>query len=228
MSEAAAPILGVIFDMDGVLIDSEPLHQRSLESLLSDRGHVITEAEYADLVGLSQASTWDWMIGRYGLPSTPATYQAEYEAGLLQILAGTLEPEPGALELVALLQEAGVHLALASSSHAEVVSAILGGLGLAESFKEIVSGGEVERGKPAPDIFLLAAERLGVAPASCVVIEDSVAGMDGACAAGMRVVGIRTRYTVDRRLNADLLVDSLVQLVERPVLERLEQRLSVA
>ena len=119
-------------------------------------------------------------------------------------------------ELVDSLRAAGVRLAVASSSPRAAIDALLVAIGLASAFDAVVSGEEVAEGKPAPDIFRLAAERLDVATEECVVIEDSPHGLDGARRAGMRTIAVRTRYTAGQVLWADAVVDSLEELVVAP------------
>ncbi len=203
----------LIFDMDGVLIDSEPLHQRALVSVLSARGHHLGDEEYDALVGISQEKTWAWLSSRFGLRGDLSGYRAAYEAAVLQLLHGRLKPEPGAVELVGGLLRVGWRLALASSSPARWVEATLAGLGLEKAFEVVVSGDRIARGKPDPEIFLTAARLLGVSPARALVIEDSLPGLEAASRAGMAVIAVRTRYTRGRPLPADYVVDSLAQLL---------------
>ena len=204
--------MAVIFDMDGVLADTEPIHQMALEEVLARRGHRIGVDEYAKLVGLGHHAAWGWIRRRFHLAEDQAAYDAEYEATLLPLLGADTQPAPGVLELISTLRAEGVLLAVASSSNRSVVAATLDALGLSSAFAVTVSGNEVSRGKPDPEIFLLAARRLGVSPSECVVIEDSPHGMRAARAAGMRVVAITSRYTQGVELPADVIVSSVVEL----------------
>ncbi len=203
----------MIFDLDGVLLDSEPLHQRALTSVLAARGHLLTDEGYADLVGLGQSETWRRLSLRFRLNGDLADYREAYHTAVLCLLRQPLGPEPGAAELVEGLRRSGWKLALASSSPSHWVEASLAGLGLDRAFEVVVSGDQVSRGKPDPEIFLSAAARLGVEPARTVAVEDSVHGVEAARQAGMTVLAVRTRYTAGKRLPAHLVVDSLVQLV---------------
>jgi HAD superfamily hydrolase (TIGR01509 family) len=207
------PAQAVIFDMDGVLLDSEPLHFACLNRMLADDGVVVDEEENQAYIGGTQEATFQGVIQRHGLSGSLASYLAHYNAVVLEALAGPLEPAPGAVELVLSLRAADVPLALASSSDRRWIDATLRGLGLADAFPVIASGDEITRSKPAPDIFLLAAERLGVPPADCVAIEDSPNGLRAARAAGMAVVAVRTPYTAGLVLpDADVEVPSLTEL----------------
>lgn len=207
--------------MDGVLIDSEPLHREALGKVLDVHGHAITDAEYSALVGRSQPAAWDWVTTRFGLDGKLTDYVAAYEAGVLELLSRTLTAEPGAVELIERFRASGWKIALASSSSRPWIVATLRGLGLDSAFNIVVSGSEVKRGKPDPEIFLLAANRLRIPPASVLVIEDSVHGVEAARSAGMTVVAVRTRYTAGQSIPADHVVDSLHELLDPTAFEEL-------
>jgi beta-phosphoglucomutase-like phosphatase (HAD superfamily) len=202
----------VIFDMDGVLVDSEPIYDRETTVFLAELGVAADPAFYDTLRGLPPLEVWSRLADRYELPQRLDWLAAESIRRLDAHFGslGPLDPVAGAGELVAELAAAGVPLAVASSSVASRVAAVLDALGLARWFPVTVSGDEVAHGKPAPDIFLEAASRLGVDPAGCVVVEDSFNGVTAALAAGMRCVA----YAADgsdhpERARADLVVDDL-------------------
>jgi beta-phosphoglucomutase-like phosphatase (HAD superfamily) len=202
----------VIFDMDGVLVDSEPIYDRETTLFLAELGVVADPAFYDTLRGLPPLEVWSRLAARYDLPQ-PLEWLAAESIRRLDLHFGSLgplDPVPGAGELVAELVAATVPLAVASSSVAGRVAAVLDALGLDRHFGVTVSGDDVADGKPAPDIFLEAARRLGVDPAACVVVEDSYNGVTAALAAGMRCVA----YAADGsdhpdRARADLVVDDL-------------------
>ena len=198
----------VIFDLDGVLVDSEPLHFQAVNEVLAEEGRRLTESEYLSYIGV--ADEWADLIRRKGLRHAPAHYRARYHEAVLRALRRPLHPQPGVVELLDGARARGLKVGLASSSRREWVAATLAALGLSDRFDAVISGEMVARGKPAPDIFLLAAERLGVPPERCLVLEDAPAGVAGAGAAGMAVVAVRTAYTAEARLDgADLVVESL-------------------
>ena len=204
----------VIFDMDGVLIDSEPFHEQALVALLDAEGHNLSKEEYAALIGTNMTSTWDFLFERFALTGERSAYIARYEQSLVDHLtAHDVEAEPGAAELIARLRDDGRRLAVASSSPDAVVRATLTALGLAGAFELHVAGDQVARGKPDPEIYLTAAARLGVPPARCLAIEDSLHGIESARRAGMAVVAVRTRYTTGRALDVTRVVDSLRDLL---------------
>jgi HAD superfamily hydrolase (TIGR01509 family) len=213
-----ADILGiapeaVIFDMDGVLADTEPLNERATAAVLARRGASLSQAEYRRLAGQSSDLTWAWLIERFQLTDPAAVLGQEYVRELLPRLASTITPAPGLFALVDDLKVSGIRLALASSSPRVVVDVVLGALGLTRAFEVVISGEEVAAGKPSPDIFRLAAERLRVAPSHCLVIEDSPPGLEAARRAGVRAVAVETRYLSREVLSADLVVDSLERLL---------------
>lgn len=203
--------VAVIFDMDGVLADTEPRNEQALTTVLARRGARMTEDEYRGLVGQSNETSWAWMIRRFGLTDAPADLQDEYVREVLPLLS-TVPPSPGVGALVGELRAAGIRLAVASSSPRPAVETVLEALGLAIAFDVVVSGEEVAAGKPAPDIFRLAAKRLDVAPSRCLVIEDSPHGLEAARRAGMSTIALRTRYTSGQALRANIVIDSLEEL----------------
>ena len=211
-SKRVARFEAVVFDMDGVLIDSEPLHYAASNQVLAASGGIERD-EYETFIGTTLQFFWDTLIPRRGLTETRAFYEDQYETTVLRILATPLPAAPGATELVARLRELGVRLALASSSRRSWIDATLAAIGLTGAFEVLVSGDDVEHGKPEPDIYLLAAARLGVPAERCLAIEDSPNGVMSASRAGMQVLGVRTPYTAHLTLvGATRVVDSLTDL----------------
>lgn len=185
------PAVAVIFDLDGVLADSEPVHLAAEQAALAEHGHELTHAAKQPFVGLANAEIMHGLIELFGLDATVeelAEAKAGYQRGLLAGMSGF----PVTTELVRRLAERGVPVAVASGSTRWNIDASLDAVGLAGFFDIRVSAEEVPSGKPAPDVFLEAARRLGVEPSSCVVVEDAVPGMTAALAAGMRCVAIPT------------------------------------
>ena len=200
----------VIFDMDGVLVDGEPLHYEVVRRLLAEEGVEFGMDDYQRYLGTTLESTWSDLRERYGLSRSYEWYAAAYDREVVRSYREEAELLPGAEALLALLAEAAVPLALASSSNREWVDAALDSLGLRRFFDQTVAGDEVSRGKPDPEIYLRAAERLGAAPGSCVAVEDAPAGIASARAAGMSVVAVRTPMTDGLPLaEANWIIDSL-------------------
>ncbi len=208
-----ARFAAVIFDMDGVLIDSEPLHFAVANEVLGVLGHSLSREENEEFIGTTTEFFWEVLIERRGLPNTAVYWQDRYDEAVLRVLSREWPPMPGVAELLRRLQTMRTKLAVASSARTSWIEATLRSIGLADVFQAQASGDDVLRGKPAPDIYLLAAERLGVAPAQCVAIEDSPNGVLSAVRAGMAVLGVRTPYTQHLQLEgAQRVVDSLAEL----------------
>jgi HAD superfamily hydrolase (TIGR01509 family) len=193
--------------MDGVLVDGEPLHFRALNELLSAEGRAITLDEYRPYMGTKAG--WAEFVADFGLRHTKDHYQPLYNELILAQYRTQLSPLPGAVEAVRTARATVGRVGLASSSARPWVEACLERIGLADAFDAIVSGTDIVNGKPAPDIYLQAAERLGADPRRSLAIEDAPAGIAAAKNAGMTCWAVLTEYTrgldlglPDRVLNA--------------------------
>ncbi len=179
----------VIFDLDGVLVDAEIWWDEVRIEFARRHGRTWTAADQAAIMG---ANSYGWSIlmrDRLDLPDVPwATIEADNVGAMVERYRTRGAPEiPDAVDTVRRIA-ADLPVAVASSAHPAVIAAALAGLGIADVFGAVVSSDEVPLGKPAPDVYLLAATRLGVAPAACLVVEDSLNGVLAARAAGMTVV----------------------------------------
>jgi HAD superfamily hydrolase (TIGR01509 family) len=192
------PELAVIFDLDGLLADTEPVWSESARLLLERRGRTYDPRSKSLLMGRHPLEVARWTVDRYGLDDAPDALLAERLQILLALYTATPpRPLPGARELVTALQGEGVPMAVASGSPSEVVEAVLQQLDLRGPLAVVVGSDAVLHGKPAPDVFLLAAERLGVDAEACVVLEDSPAGVKAALAAGMACVAVPSPGVTD-------------------------------
>ena len=201
----------VIFDMDGVLLDSEPLHYEAVRQILAAQGVDFPLADYFRYLGTTLTSTWDDLCERYPIHMPFADFEARYHADVLAQYQAGAPLIAGARELLEQLNAIAAPIAVASSSHREWVRAALRGADLDHFFTHTVAGDEVDVGKPDPAIYLKAAAKLGFEPSDCIAIEDAPAGVDSASAAGMRVVLVRSPLTADLNLVADWYVDDLTQ-----------------
>jgi HAD superfamily hydrolase (TIGR01509 family) len=201
----------VIFDMDGVLLDSEPLHYRVLNQVLRDSdGYTLTESENDEFLGTTTEAMFATLIARHSLGHSMSYYVESYERSLLRVLEQPLTPQPGVVTLISACVSANVALAVASSSKRTWVVTTLRSLGLADLFPVVVTGDDVVHGKPDPEIYRLTAARLGIRPERCIAIEDAPNGVTSAHRAGMTVLGVRTPYTAHLSLDGALRsVDSL-------------------
>jgi len=179
--------------MDGVLVDGEPLHFEAVNLLLGEEGKSISLERYKPYMGTK--SGWSDMMRDLGLSRDRSYYSERYNALILGQYRERSEPTPGAVVLVNGLRRAGIPVAVASSSVRPWVEACLGRMGLLNAFDVLVSGSDVENGKPDPAIYLATARRLGVDPRECLAIEDAPAGIESARRAGMDCWAVRTEYT---------------------------------
>jgi beta-phosphoglucomutase family hydrolase len=182
---------GFIFDMDGVIIDTEPLYLDNVRKILAELGIEITEKELHTYVGISSQKTWETIKQRHGLAQA-VSWLVDYEQErIVKILqeADNLKPVTNIPDLIKFLQQHNFKIGLASSSPHKNINLILQKLQLTDCFEAIVNGEEVANGKPHPEIFLTCAARLGVKPAHCFVLEDSPYGVEGANSANMKTIG---------------------------------------
>ena len=212
-------IEAVIFDLDGVILDSEELWDEVREALARERGGRWHERAQEDMMGMSSREWSVYMHEQIGLPEPPEEINREVVRRMLERYRGELPLIPGAVETVERLA-ARWPLGLASSSNRELIDAALEASGLARHFRVTVSSEEVARGKPAPDVYLEAARRLEVAPEHCAAVEDSQNGIRSAKAAGMRVIAIPNRRFPpgeDALAEADVVLDSIAELTPEVV-----------
>lgn len=184
-------VKAVIFDMDGVLFDSQPLHFKAEIRTITHFGYPITESELKEYLGWCEDDFWKDVISRYNLKTTVAEMKAFEHPVIEKLLDEFALPDPELQEILKALRAKKLMLAVASSSPRHWVNMVLDGLSVSGLFDEIVSGEDVKNGKPAPDIFLKAANLLGAEPCECMVIEDAPAGIEAANAAGMYSVALR-------------------------------------
>jgi len=206
-------IKAVIFDMDGVMIDSEPLWEKTERILLARRG-IDYSPEYRDeIVGLNQNDSGRLLIDTFNLDETVIDIINERVDILTSIYEEELELVPQLLPLLDDLRRENYPLAVASSSPLRVVNFVLEMFSLHEYFLEVVSGDCADNGKPHPDIYLQTAGRLGVKPQECAAIEDSINGVKSAKAAGMFCIAIPDkRLSPEKFKEADMIMESLDEL----------------
>jgi HAD superfamily hydrolase (TIGR01509 family) len=185
-------IEAVIFDLDGVLVDSEHVWDEVREELARERGGRWHDRAQADMMGMSSVEWSRYMHDVIGLAEPADEIDAEVVRRMQARYAEELPLVEGGVEAVRRLA-ADLRLGLASSSNRPIIDAVLAAAGIAALFEATVSSEEVERGKPAPDVYLETAQRLGVAPRACAAVEDSANGIRSASAAGMRVIAIPNR-----------------------------------
>jgi beta-phosphoglucomutase family hydrolase len=213
LSAAAEPPFGAIFDWDGVIIDSGELHAQSWRQLAAELGRSVAPDSFIRGFGMKSAQIIA-EIHRWSHDPAEIARLTNRKEALYRELVGRSEivPLPGVVEWLHRLGEAEVPCAVASSTQRANIEAVLSRIGLQEAFAAIVSAEDVEHGKPHPEVFLRAAQKLALPPQSCVVFEDAHVGIEAAHAAGMKVVAVATTHPPGQLSAADLVVRRLDQL----------------
>jgi HAD superfamily hydrolase (TIGR01509 family) len=205
----------ILFDFDGLMVDSEPHSIASWRAVLRERGAEIDAATLDQLLGLRLDETSRLLVERFSLTASPAELGKAKTDYQIAHLAGNVRAMPGLKSLLDAIDRRGLRKAIASSGMRRYLEAALQVVGLASRFSVIISGEDVARGKPAPDVFLEGARRLGCSSAACLVLEDAPNGLQAAKAAGMRVVAIPNDQSRQLDLSAaDWQLPSLAAVAE--------------
>ena len=213
MSSGAQPPFGAIFDWDGVIINSASLHEQSWHRLAAELGKTIAPGSFIRGFGMKSARIIEEIHHWANEPEEIARLVKRKEALYREIVAhSNIAPLPGVVEWLHRLHEANVPCAVASSTERLNIDAVLKRIGLEEIFAAIVSAEDVVHGKPSPDVFLKAAERLQLPPEHCVVFEDAYVGIEAGHAAGMKVVAVTTTHSMEELKAADIVVRRLDEL----------------
>jgi len=213
VSAAARPPFGAIFDWDGVIIDSGALHAQSWRRLAAELGKEIAPDSFIRGFGMKSARIIAEIHGWAKDPAEIARLENRKEALYREIVARSdIAPLPGVVEWLERLRVAGVPCAVASSTHRQNIDVVLDRIGLKNDFAEILSAKDVKHGKQNPEVFLKAAERLGIAAERCVVFEDAHVGIEAGHEAGMQVVAVATTHSAEELRAADLVVRRLDEL----------------
>ena len=202
----------VIFDMDGVIIDSEPVYFNIDKQMFEELNIAVSFEEHCSYVGTSSQNMWNAIIKKHGIADQPEELMRKeyslYKEHLVN--ANDLQPIDGVVELINELYKNNFKLVLASSSRMETIDIVLNKFKLVEFFMAKVSGSELAHSKPHPEIFLKSAQLIKSEPGECIVIEDSKNGVTAAKAAGMKCIGFLNPSSGDQDLkNADMVVRSL-------------------
>ncbi len=183
-------IRAVVFDMDGVIIDSETVYRKACTELVTELGGKISVELFEKQMGLKMTETQKVVVETAGLDMKPEDFGRRYMERYMKLARETLEPNPGLIDLLAYLSEK-VKLAIASSTERAAIEELMRKINVLDYFEVVVGGDEVHESKPSPIIYLRAAELLGVKPEECVVVEDSPNGIRSGVRAGMEVLGVR-------------------------------------
>jgi len=204
----------IIFDMDGVLVDSYRPHLESWARLARENGLSLTEPEFASTFGRTSREILREMFGLRD-PEAIHRLDARKEAIYRSLIRGRVPAMPGLRPTLEGLCEAGYRLAVGSSGPPENVRLVVSELSLDRWFKVVITGGDVQKGKPDPQVFLLAADRLGVPPPNCLVVEDAPAGIEAARRAGMKSIALVGTHPAESLQQADLVITRLSDLTPR-------------
>ena len=202
----------VIFDLDGVIVDSEPLHHRAIRETFAPHGIRIFDEELQAYMGVPSRIVIQDLAELHDLDVGISALSEEHKSHLRTLYAESI-PISGALELLEAVNASDLKLGLASSTDRDLIEVVLERLALNGFFNAVVSGEEVEHPKPMPDIYLEAARRLECEPRGCTAVEDSQAGVQSAKGAGMRCIGFRSPHSLGQDIGqADVIVEDLWEL----------------
>jgi beta-phosphoglucomutase len=214
----------VIFDVDGVLVDSYVAHYQSWQRMFGEIGVEFTDEQFRSTFGRTNRDIFAELYRGQMTESRSRELGDRKESLYREIISRNFTPLPGAVELIDSLSAAGFKLAVGSSGPPENIALTLEKLGRASRFSAAVTGADVTRGKPNPQVFLLAAERLGVPPERCAVIEDAPQGIEAANRAGMASIAVLGTTTREKLAHAKLVVDSLSELSPPQIAELIEEK----
>jgi beta-phosphoglucomutase len=204
------PLSAALWDLDGTIVDTAPFHWLAWRDTLADEGHTLTYERFATTFGLRNDQTLPALLGAEVSDAEIARLGDAKEARFREMIAARPPATlPGALYWLAVLRSTGWRQALATMAPRLNLEVIVASLELGAYFEAAVAAEDVERPKPDPQVFVLAAQRLGVPPERCVVVEDTAAGVEAAHRAGMRCIGVNRDHA---DLGADLLVPALDEL----------------
>ena len=208
-------IKGVLFDMDGVLVDSEDYICKAAIEVFRENGVMVKTEDFQPFVGMGENRYLGGVAEKYSIKldiinAKVRTYQIYGE-----ITRGQLKPLPGSIEFLNLCRKRGLKVALATSADRIKMEVSLKAIGLSEkSFNSTINGLEIERKKPFPDIYIKASENLGLKPSACLVIEDAISGVKAAKEAGCKCLAVTTSFGREALFEADWICDSLLKVPE--------------
>ena len=210
MSDNHRPLSAVVFDMDGLMFNTEHLYDLAGQQLLKPRGHEFTRELKLSMMGLPGEQAFSILITHCGLDDSVEELQRETDAIFQSLLPERIEMMPGLQTLLDAIDAAGLPRAVATSSHRAFADRALGHFNLQPGFQFVLTAESVKNGKPDPEIYQLAAQKLGVPAEAMLVLEDSVFGSQAASAAGAFTVAVPTEYSRDQDYShADAVVDRL-------------------
>lgn len=212
-NSSQSPLRGILLDMDGVVVDSEPVLRDAIKRLFAEKGVDVKPEDYESLFGTGEDHMLEGIATKHNITIDVSADLDRLYSLYLELIPGRLKALPGVFTFLDEARRRNLKVALASSAAAIKVAHNLHEVGLAASdFDVVVDAGDVQRKKPHPDLFLTAAERLGLAPAACLVVEDAVAGVEAAKAAGCRCLALTTTYPEEKLTAAEWIAPNLAHV----------------
>ena len=207
-----AGIKAVIFDMDGIIVDTEPLSQEVDELIFQKEFNITVGDTYFETVGIKEVDAMQFYINHFGLDINAEDLVRKKRAVYIELLKEKASPIQGSVELINSIKRR-YRLALASSATVEYVRTVLKKLTIEDAFEVIVTGDDVTNGKPDPEIYLLAASKLGLDPSKCLVLEDAEKGVKAAKNAGMKCIAVPTEFTKNLNFSkADVVINTMTEV----------------
>lgn len=203
----------MIFDMNGVIVDDERIHQKSWREMCKKYGFMVTEEEFKHKVfGRTEKDTLNYLLKRELNDIEVSKYSKERVKIAIDIYKDKITPTKGLLKILNLLNELEIPLAIATSARIPYTNFVLDTLKIRKYFSAIITAEDIVKGKPHPEIYLQAANKLAIEPSKCVAIEDTLSGITSAKSAKMFTIGITTTHTEKELESADLIVSSFEEL----------------
>ncbi len=202
----------VIWDMDGIIVDTAQYHRKGWQIVFQKRGANYTEEDYRRNTGKRNDGIIRNVLGEKIAQNEIMTITREKDETFRQLIGQNIRPLPGVLKLITSLKEHGFKIAIASSASIENIRLITQSLKIHNYFDAIVSGWEVTKGKPNPQVFLLAVKKLGVEAEDCIVIEDAIVGVTASKRAGIRCIAVTNTNPKEDLQEADLVIDTLEEI----------------
>ena len=198
----------VLWDMDGVLVDTGDFHFKAWKQTFEELGVAFDKEDFRATFGMNNAGILEWVYGKRPEPEEVAQVSEKKESLFRELIKGKAEPLPGVLDWLRQFQTWGIKQAITSSAPPKNIEVLVAELKIENYFDAIISGFDL-LGKPNPDVFLKAANAIQVRPEKCVVIEDAIAGVEGAKRAGMKCIAVTTTNPASKLAKADFIVDRL-------------------
>jgi len=211
-------VLGVLWDLDGILVDTGEFHYRAWFDTLQLYNISYSREAFRETFGMNNRGVLGKLLGQEPEPAFLDIVSDKKEKLFRELIQGKVRPLPGVIETLKFFRSRGIRQAVASSAPPENIEALLDALNLRGNFEAVVSGFNLN-GKPAPDVFLAAAKAIGIPPQNCLVIEDAVTGVEGAIRAGMLCLAVTNTNTAENLKQADYVVDSLLDITEKFLVE---------